>query len=109
MDWTDHVWTEIYSFKTNLWYHCDSCENAFDCPLMYENGWGKKLNFIVAFNPYNVVDVISRYSIHLDEVKERRRRIISDENIVEKLINYYNCKYLLQAYPKGSMILLYLV
>lgn len=104
MDWTDHVWSEIYSFKNKRWYHCDSCENAFDSPLMYENGWGKKLNFIVGFNPYNVVDVINRYSKNLNEVKDRRRMLIRDENnVIENVININNIKCLLQAYPKGSI------
>jgi peptide-N4-(N-acetyl-beta-glucosaminyl)asparagine amidase len=48
MDWTDHVWTEIYIEELDRWVHCDSCENAFDTPLVYEKGWGKKLTYCIS-------------------------------------------------------------
>lgn len=71
-DWTDHVWTEVWSPARQRWLHCDSCEDAMDRPLLYEAGWGKKLSFIVAFGPDEVVDVARRYSKKHSELMARR-------------------------------------
>ena len=50
LDWTDHVWTEVYSEGKQRWLHCDSCENSCDKPLTYEAGWGKELSYVIAFS-----------------------------------------------------------
>jgi len=78
VDWTDHVWVEIYSDSQNRWVHADPCETAYDRPLQYEAGWGKKLTYIVAIAKDEVVDVIRRYTRQWDQVKARRTLVPED-------------------------------
>lgn len=74
-DWTDHVWTEVYSESLGRWLHCDSCENAMDAPLMYESGWGKKLTYVISCARDEVVDVTWRYTKKKEEVLGRRNLV----------------------------------
>lgn len=78
MDWTDHVWTEVYINAYERWVHMDSCENAFDTPLVYERGWGKKLTYCISFARDEVVDVTKRYILNTS--LNRMRRTLVPEN-----------------------------
>lgn len=73
-DWTDHVWTEVYSEAEQRWVHCDPCEDTRDSPLMYESGWGKELTYVIANSKDECVDVTQRYSKQWKEVCCRRTK-----------------------------------
>ncbi|XP_021503743.1 peptide-N(4)-(N-acetyl-beta-glucosaminyl)asparagine amidase isoform X2 [Meriones unguiculatus] len=87
-DYSDHVWTEVYSPAQQRWLHCDACEDICDKPLLYEIGWGKKLSYIIAFSKDEVVDVTWRYSCKHDEVTSRRTKV--KEELLRETINRLN-------------------
>ncbi|XP_006883415.1 PREDICTED: peptide-N(4)-(N-acetyl-beta-glucosaminyl)asparagine amidase [Elephantulus edwardii] len=87
-DYTDHVWTEVYSPGQQRWLHCDACEDVCDKPLLYEVGWGKKISYIIAFSKDEVVDVTWRYSSKHEEVISRRTEI--KEELLRETINGLN-------------------
>ncbi len=72
----------------NRYVHADCCERSFDNPLLYESGWKKKLNYVIAFSRHSVVDVTARYTIRFDEVLSRR--INASEAVVSKQIHILN-------------------
>jgi len=86
-DWTDHVWVEIWSEHLDRWVSADACEGpgAFDTPHMYESGWGKKLNYIVAVGLEHVVDVTRRYTKDFAGKVAPNRRLAPESHINEAI------------------------
>ncbi|TRY66944.1 hypothetical protein TCAL_03733 [Tigriopus californicus] len=75
LDWTDHVWVEVFSQAENRWLHVDPCENVCDQPLIYEIGWGKKLSYVIAASKDEIQDVSYRYSCDHEALKSRRMEV----------------------------------
>ncbi|ODV86524.1 hypothetical protein CANARDRAFT_189251, partial [[Candida] arabinofermentans NRRL YB-2248] len=57
----DHVWCEYYSKNLKRWIHLDSCENAFDNPMLYNRGWGKRMSYVLAIHDSYIIDVSYKY------------------------------------------------
>jgi len=68
----DHVWNEYFSEDLNCWIHVDSCENAWNTPLLYEQGWGRVMTFILAHSITGIQDVTPRYIKDFNVVINRR-------------------------------------
>lgn len=86
---SDHVWTEVYYHSKKRFVHIDPSENVFDSPLMYEHGWKRKLEYVIAFARDDVQDVSWRYSNQHDEIK-RRRNECSEADLMTTIVALRN-------------------
>ncbi|AOW03313.1 peptide-N(4)-(N-acetyl-beta-glucosaminyl)asparagine amidase [Yarrowia lipolytica] len=73
----DHVWSEVYSERRKEWIHTDSCEEAWNSPTIYSQGWGKKMSYVVGFSGDGVTDVTRRYVRKADQ--QLPRTMVPDE------------------------------
>lgn len=73
LDLTDHVWVEVFVEALDRWLHVDPCECQLDKPLLYEQGWGKKLTVVLAFHRSGSRDVTPRYTARLRTLLQTQR------------------------------------
>ncbi|BBN01309.1 peptide-N4-(N-acetyl-beta-glucosaminyl) asparagine amidase [Marchantia polymorpha subsp. ruderalis] len=85
LSFQDHVWTECYVTLFQRWVHLDPCEGIMDRPLLYEEGWKKIIDYIIALSYNGVHDVTQRYTRKWPEVLTRRT-ITTEENVKEVLM-----------------------
>ena len=83
----DHVWNEFYNEEEKRWIHIDSCEEAYDTPLLYEQGWGRVMTFILGLSDDGLVEVTPRYVKDWKIVNERRseKMIIKLQTIMDEV------------------------
>ena len=87
-NYEDHVWNEFYNEEEKRWIHVDSCEEAYDTPLVYEQGWKRVMTFITAASVEEIADVTPRYVKDWNVIKERRSERM--ENKLKAVINNMN-------------------
>jgi len=92
LDFTDHVWVEVWSVRQQRWLMADSCEGLIDRPNMYEQGWGKKLSYAVGATHDSVADVSRRYTRKFlsDEFQTRRREFSPSEVMSDQVCMQMN-------------------
>ena len=85
LDFTDHVWVEVYLPSLGRYVHADPCEKSLDAPLTYEVGWNKKLNYIFSFSRFGVADVIHRYSRKFTTTVSQNRTLCSEKFLQDRV------------------------
>ena len=79
-DFLDHCWNEAMLSSSSSpgheqWVHVDSTLTypiSLNHPLYYEENWGKKYQYVLAFSADKVEDVTKRYTQRWETIEQRR-------------------------------------
>jgi len=90
-DFLDHCWNEAMlssssSPEDEQWVHVDSTLTypiSLNHPFYYEQNWGKKYEYVLAFSAYKVEDVTKRYTQRWETIEQRRHK--NNNNSVNRL------------------------
>ena len=86
-DFLDHCWNE--SLVNGKWLHIDSTLEypiSFDHPHYYQQNWGKKYRYVLAFSSDNIEDVTTKYSEQWNMVLKRR----DQKNAIQDFTKIYS-------------------
>jgi peptide-N4-(N-acetyl-beta-glucosaminyl)asparagine amidase len=86
-DFLDHCWNE--SLINGKWLHVDSTLEfpiSLNHPHYYEQNWGKKYRYVLAFSSDNLEDVTMRYSEEWNNVLKRR----DQKNVLRDFTKIYS-------------------
>lgn len=76
----DHVWTEVWLTSQKRWTHVDPSDGVVDAPLMYQHGWRRSLDYVLAYSARDVQDVTARYcDLPVGELCAKRTRCAETE------------------------------
>lgn len=101
----DHVWTEVYNHHKKRWIHIDPSENVFDSPLMYEHGWKRRLEYVIAFSKDDAQDVTWRYSNKHQELLGRRN-LCAEKELISALLQLRQKRQLTASVARKKFITL---
>lgn len=59
---------KVYSVAQKKWIHVDPSDNIIDAPLIYEHGWKRDIDFIIAYSKDDIQDVTWRYVTNFEKV-----------------------------------------
>jgi Transglutaminase-like superfamily len=74
-DFLDHCWNESSLNRTRDWMHIDSTVEypiSFNHPYYYEQNWGKKYEYVLAFGATALEDVTRNYTQNWQTLQKRR-------------------------------------
>lgn len=74
-----HCERQVWSDAQNRWIHIDPSDNVIDAPLMYQHGWKRKVDYIMAYSHEDIQDVTWRYTNNHAETRRNRQQCTEPE------------------------------